>query len=472
LQVAKAKVEFSEKWLLVVVERHILWSLWCIDFMKKATQEGHELVVLDLSKVRPRSVKKNSRYFLTKIYRKNRIERILKKACRDLKLEVVRPRGYEMKKSFSDVSPHIEYSNSFINGLDSQFFEEIGSRVTSETQLLPELLKNSKSVYDKAFEVTFRVILEKKVSKVVVPGGRTLIPNAVMSAAKKANVTSTVLEQVTSKSTRYHEFPSDFRQEMKFHQDEIDKVWMTGGPNKIQIAQDYLQRKLYGGQMGRNFSLQFNDQMELEVPSDKKLITIFVGSGFEMTPTAENVKSSHLGSQQQKRILQLFTRLALEFGFFVVLRGHPSTPGLEEMYAAEDLEWSKFSEEAGIIHLPSTSQIDSYKLMKQSALNVVYASTVGIDSIVLGANTLVLANTDWAHLVPEICANDEKSIRQRLHDFRRIVRVERIYPYAYYMECGGLQLSNVDISPDDRIFLDGKEVGEPRIPCLQNVIKR
>jgi hypothetical protein len=202
------------------------------------------------------------------------------------------------------------------------------------------------------------------------------------------------------------------------------------------------------------------------------LVTIFVGSGFEMTPTSEKGKRSQLGSQHQKEIFQLFCQIAGEFGFFVVLRGHPSTPGLEEMYAAEDLEWSRFCDDVGVMHLPSTSRLDSYKLMKQSSLNVVYASTVGIDSILLGANTLVLANTDWAHLVPDICAFDEESIRNRFHDFEKIVPVERVYPYAYYIECGGVKLPGVEIHPDGRIHLAGKEIGEPRFHYLQRIFHR
>jgi hypothetical protein len=461
-----------KKWLVVIVERHILWNLWCIDFLNKSVCTANQLVVLDLSKLRPKSRKKNSRFFLTKFYRKNRIENIVKRAYKNLQVEVIVPEYYLPRKGQSTDLPHRSNANSFLNGLDSQYFEELGERVVSESQLPQDLLRSSKNLFDSAFRLTTKAILEKNIIKVIVPGGRTLIPNAVMSAALNLNIECTVLEQVTSKSSSYLEFPSNFRQEMKFHQDEIDRLWLEGGPDKVEISKGYLQRKLFGGQMGRNFSLQFDSEIELVVPPEKKLVTIFVGSGFEMTPTSEKGKRSQLGSQHQKEIFQLFCQIAGEFGFFVVLRGHPSTPGLEEMYAAEDLEWSRFCDDVGVMHLPSTSRLDSYKLMKQSSLNVVYASTVGIDSILLGANTLVLANTDWAHLVPDICAFDEESIRNRFHDFEKIVPVERVYPYAYYMECGGVKLPGVEIHPDGRIHLAGKEIGEPRFHYLQRIFHR
>jgi hypothetical protein len=300
----------------------------------------------------------------------------------------------------------------------------------------------------------------------------SLDPSAVIAAAEHLGTPCTVLEQITSKSTRYFEFPLDFRKNLRPLQKEIDATWANGGSSKFEVAENYLNNKLRGGQQGRNFSLNFDSSIEISKPRNKKLAAVFVGSSFEMAPTEAEIESTQLGSEQQKNILRLFNKIAVENGFSVVLRGHPASAGLEKMYAAEDKEWADFCEENGIIHLPSFSKVDSYKLMKESDISVVYASSAGIDSIFLGANTLVLANTDWSHLVPELCSFDEQSIRNRFNDLKRLVDVSRIYPYAFYMECGGIKMSDVEYSNSGYLYFKGERIGAPRFKYLNKVFKR
>lgn len=461
----------DSKWMIVVVEKHELWTLWCIDFVQNAVKEKQDIIILDLSKFRARRLKNNSKHLLTRIYRKNRVENILRRIVLKHKVERVFPNLFDRFGS-----PKKEYhrfnSISFLNGLDSQYFEEIGSRVVSEAQLEPKILAHSKRIFDKVFEITTQVIIGRGITKVIVPGGRTLVPNAIIAGTQNMGIPCTVLEQATSKNTRYLEFPSDFRQNLKHYQLEIDSTWAKGDASKYEIAQSYLDNKLYGSQWGRNHSAKFDTSIEIFKPKDKKLATIFVGAGFEMAPSNVDIQDSDYGRNQQKRILQIFVNVALENGFQIILRGHPSSAGLERMYAAEDEEWAEFCDQNRITHFTSTSKVDSYKLMKTSSINVVYGSTAGIDSIILRANTLVLANIDWAHLVPELCAFDEQSIRNRFSSFERIVDVKKIYPYAYFMERGGIEMSGVEYSSEGTLCFEGQKIGTPRIKFLERIFKR
>jgi len=463
--------QVDSKWMIVVVEKHVLWSLWCIDFVQNAVKEKQDIIILDLSGFRLRRYKNNSKYLLTRLYRKNHIENILRRIALKQKVEIIFPNFLDRfgspKKEF-----HRENSLSFLNGLDSEYFGDIGARIVSESQLKPKIRTHAMLIYNKVFKITTKVITERGITKVIVPGGRTIIPNAIIAGTKNMGVQCTVLEQATSKSTRYFEFSLDFRQNLKPHQLEIDSTWVNGDASKYEIAQNYIGNKLYGSQWGRNYSLKFDNSIEILKPENKKVAAIFVGTGFEMVPSDVDIKDTHLGSDQQKRILQIFVNIALENSFSVVLRGHPSSPGLEKMYATEDEEWAEFCDKNKITHFSSISKVDSYKLMKTSSINVVYGSTAGIDSIIFGANTLILADIDWAHLVPELCAFDEQSIRNRFSSFERIVDVKKIYPYAYYMECGGIEMSNVECLPDGTMYFEGQEVGAPRIKSLQKILNR
>ena len=470
---AKGELRQAEKsTMVVIIDRHVLWSLWCLDFLQRAVQDGGKVLVLDLSNLRPKRHKRNSRHILTKVYRKNRIESILSRTFKSLKIEVIAPSIAKVKIETLGMVPHKEESLSFVNGLDSEYFEEVGAHITNELQVSPKVLRHSRNVYDKAYKITVDTITKEKITKVVLPGGRTLVPNAVIAAAKSQETLCTLLEQATAKSSRYLEYAIDFRQNTNAHQLEINRAWSQGGPMKFQIAKDYLEAKLYGGQMGRNFSLQFDSNLDIEVPFNRKLASIFVTSGFEMVPSEFDSQINHLGKKHQMQVFKLFIQIASENGFMTVVRGHPASIGYEKMYAAEDLEWIEFCKENNVQYISSTSKIDTYKLIKQSAINVVYASTVGIDSIILGQNTLVLGNVDWGHLVPEICAFDEYAIRERFESLDRIVNVEKIYPYAFYMDSGGIEISNMEYLQDGSIRYEGQKISEERFPLLQKLLKR
>jgi hypothetical protein len=461
----------NNKWLVVIVERHTLWNMWCIDIIENSVREEVDIEILDLSAFRLLRYQKNSRYLLSKLYRKNRIENILRRVAKQHDTKIITPSILERIKS-SKRDFHRENYVSFLNGLDSQYFEEMGIRIISEAQIAPRKLIHAIRVYNKVTEIVMRTINERGITKVIVPGGRTLIPNAVIAGSQNLGTPCSILEQITSKSTRYFEYPLDFRQNRDSLQREIDETWAKGGSSKFEVARNHLENKLRGDQLGFNFTKTFDSTLDILNPEAKKLAVIFVSSGFEMVPTEVEKNSTQLGSDHQKEIVRTFSKIALEHGFSVVLRGHPPSAGFEKMYAAEDRGWADLCNEIGIVHLPSFSKFDSYKLMEQSDVNVVYASTAGIDSILLGANTLVLGNTDWSHLVPELCAFDEQSIRNRFSSFERIVDVKRIYPYAFFMECGGIKMSDVEYTSLGKLHFKGKEIGAPRFKFLEVIFKR
>lgn len=464
--------EGPNKWIIVIVERHALWTLWCLDFLQNATKEKQEIEILDLSSFRLIRHEGNSRYLLTKIYRKNRIESIVRRVASRYNIKIITPRISD-RLCFPKEEVLKENFLSFLNGLDSQYFEEIGMRITDETQINSRIARQARRVFYRVIKVISRTIKERGITKVIVPGGRTLIPNAVISGTQRLGISCTVLEQITSKSTRYFEFELDFRKDLRPRQREVEDLWAKSGDFKYEVAQNYLDNKLRGEQGSFNFSAKFDSTIEIVKPQNKKLAAIFVGTGFEMAPMEVEPKITDLGMKQQKDMIRIFTKIARENGFSVVLRGHPPSAGLEKMYAAEDKEWAEFCYENEITHFPSNSNVDSYNLMKVSDINVVYGSSAGIDSIILEANTLILANTDWTHLVPELCAFDEQEIRNRFQSIERPVDVKRLYPYAFYMERGGIKISNAEYDPYENIlYFEGHQIGAPRFRYLEKIFKR
>jgi hypothetical protein len=48
-----------------------------------------------------------------------------------------------------------------------------------------------------------------------------------------------------------------------------------------------------------------------------------------------------------------------------------------------------------VVEIPADSDIDTYRLIEDSALNIVWSSTVGLESIARQRPTLVLGNPHW-----------------------------------------------------------------------------
>lgn len=460
------------KILVVIPDNSAYWILWCIDFINKAIEMNRKITILDLRGFTLERLDRNSRHRLYKFSRKNRIESILQGIVDEHGIEFILPNDLHSSNSTFALRNVKNAEVSFLNGLDSQYFEEIGERIVSESQIDLHFLFKAKSIFRSVIVATMLAIREKEIDSVVVPGGRTLIPAAVIVACEDSNVPCTILEATSSDPLAYLSYPTNFRHNNQFIQSEIERNWAEADSSKYETAKIYLNQKLYPKRLhDLDFSTSFNDEITFETSSSKKIASIFVGTGFEMVPTEVISNDVEISKRRQEETIKTFCTIAKEENFKVVLRGHPPTIGRESLYAMEDKEWSRFCSDLDIIYIPSNSGMNSYSLMGSSDIVAIYVSSAGIDSIILGSDTLVLGNADFAHLVPELCAFDETSIKSRLRMQTPPVDIEKIYPYAFFMATGGVKVANASITARNTLLYRGKEVGAPRIGFLTNHLK-
>ena len=461
------------KHLLVIPDNSAYWTLWCIDFIKKAINGNDEIIILDLRGFIPRRYDGNSRHILYKLNRKNRVEAILRKLVAQNNIELLRPRDRSHSYLPNGIIRMKNEGVTFLNALDSQYFEEVNERIVSESQLEAQFLSRATSIYDRVSSITSQVLVEKDIRSLTIPGGRTLIPTAAIAAAQNLGIPCSILEAAPIVPLAYLEYPANFRHNNQFIQGEIDRCWRNADNLKYEIAKEYLDQKLYPKDRGDlDFFNSFVDEKSLPISQDKKLAAIFVGSGFEMVPTEPIADDIEISKRRQEQIIRLFCKVARENGFKVVLRGHPPTKGREGLFEIEDKVWSRFCVENGATYLASNSGINSYKLMCESKINAVYASSAGIDSIIQGTNTVVLGNADFAHLVPELCAFDEDAIRRRFASDKLVVNIEKLYPYAFFMATSGIRVSGASISASKTLIYNGKEIGAPRTRLLSGLMKK
>jgi hypothetical protein len=99
----------------------------------------------------------------------------------------------------------------------------------------------------------------------------------------------------------------------------------------------------------------------------------------------------------QYAAFQVLQDLAVLHEYDLVLKYHPikDTHKQNTLSTANSLDWKTFSLNENVLEIPPDSNVDTYKLIHDADLNIVWSSTVGLESIARGRPTLILGNTHW-----------------------------------------------------------------------------
>lgn len=87
-------------------------------------------------------------------------------------------------------------------------------------------------------------------------------------------------------------------------------------------------------------------------------------------------------------------------GYRLILKYHPYPRGVKfkNRKKSNNLDWGSVRIDPEVIQLNEESQVDTYELIANSDLNVVWSSTVGLESLARLRPTLVLGNTHWLNM--------------------------------------------------------------------------
>ena len=128
-------------------------------------------------------------------------------------------------------------------------------------------------------------------------------------------------------------------------------------------------------------------------------------------------------------------RVSRRLHFDLVLKLHPnrfdSTSAIDS--ELEQNEWmNKVSRKTKVI--AKNSDIDTYQLLNDADLNVVWNSTVGVESIARGKPTLVLGNAHWLNLEWNTHAWDEPQLLKRIQNNSWPVGPGELLPWFWYLK--------------------------------------
>jgi hypothetical protein len=151
--------------------------------------------------------------------------------------------------------------------------------------------------------------------------------------------------------------------------------------------------------------------------------------------------------KNQYEAFMALEKVCHNLGLNLVLKLHPNRfdSNSKEDSELERNEWiDKISQNTRII--PKNSDIDTYKLLNDADLNVVWNSTVGIEAIARCKPTLVLGNAHWLNLKWNIHAWNELQLLKRIEEKVWSVDPEELLPWFWYLRNFGVDCCFTSIS--------------------------
>ena len=449
------------KILVVIPSMSIIWNVWCMDYAVKAQKSGECVTILDLSDLNPAYFSSSIRRTTRKIFRKNRIERIVKAISEENGINYHTSSHFQ-KKVGNLSNLNLGLTERFWDAIDSKYATIIGKRIRNQDDIDPELLRLEEHFYNLTANIVTKVCSGQRFDEVIVANGLQGIAGSVVAATEAIGIPLGVLELVSDARWAYQVHPSSLREDPKFLQDDIQNHWELAGYSKYAVAESVLNEKLTGKRAGTvswtSSFLPINES--LDIP-DSKLAVMFPTSDFER-PISSHLDKNATFHGSQLEAFSAFSDIAVRLGYSLIVRGHPHPKNPIKGQMEDDI-WQLFCEEKSIQYIPSGSTTNSYDLMMKSSLNVSYLSSCTLDSIILGRNTMALARRDFTNLIPEICAFTPLEIEEKLKGENLTIDISRIYPWAFHYKTAGEEVTLFEISDENgEVFYKGQKVDAVR----------
>jgi hypothetical protein len=450
----------SKNVLIVIPDASTLWHVWCLDHAVKTLKAGNCVSILDLSNLNPSYFRKPARRLLRKFFRRYRFDKISESISRENNITYLTSSSFgSVEGNLRDISER--YSVRFWDAIDSKYATIIGRRIRNQADINPKLLGLEKYLFNLASDIVIKACSAQRYDHIVVANGLQGIAGSVVATADILGMPVEVLESVSDARFSYQAYPSDFRENPKFLQDDIQQHWDKGESSKYEVAEEALAEKLFGKRAGTiSWSSLFAPSKESLVKQNSKVAVMFPTSDFER-PISSHLDKNTTFQGSQLVAFATFSEIAKRYGYALIVRGHPHSDTIKMQM--EDKIWSQFCEEKSIQYIPSSSKTNSQDLMLNSSLNVSYLSSCTLDSIILGRNSLALARQGFTNLIPEICAFTPLEIEIKLAEPNLKIDKSRIYPWAYHYRTAGEDVTLFDMMDDNGdIFYNGKKIDEVR----------
>ena len=330
-------------------------------------------------------------------------------------------------------------------------FSAIASVKHSTSFDLHEVLPLIKHFFSLGFEIYERIeaeILQFNPTHILTTNDRLVGSAIAISLAKKYSRIGTILYW-GSDANKIQDYANTLY-DSKQWQSHITLNWENNPPTLLDL--EALQMEINRLADGPNEnSRKYTHEHILGKTIQKKRITCIFYAQSEHEHSGHFIPKTigRFANQYEAfKALQEATYLA---GFDLYLKYHPIKRGskLKSKQNSYSLDWKSISLMAHVQEIGSDSDLDTYQLIDDADFNIVWSSTVGLESIARERPTIILGDPYWLNLSWGIHAWSSSQLNQLLNSQISHPSKEILMPYLWHAKNFGSDMKYFRLSGDD-----------------------
>lgn len=367
-----------------------------------------------------------------------RIKKMAKKFDLDLQHKFIKAKQKKLIKNFESIDDLKNYSvDEFrIGALVYSFlcgkYQSTNFYIDNNKKFVRYLINYGLRVY----EQVNTDIQTFNPSLILVVNDRIISSAAAISAARKNKINANIYYWGSSTDTiiEYSESLYSFDEWSRKIESNWRELKSENKINKEIIKSDFIKTYTHKSADAVEFQAMATPGTKFFQAEKKKLAVLYAASEWEHSPVFTNRNDNDEFSDQYTGFFNVVRYLLAE-DWEAVLKLHPTRRGEFDKNALS--EWDSLKSLNGVTILEKDTNIDTYELIEQADLNIVWESNVGLECIARGKPTLILGDPFWAGKLSDFRIKNLKQLKDFITFNNFIVNVEDVIPYHTYIKSFG-----------------------------------
>ncbi len=436
--------------------------------------EGSEVTWVNLSHFESSKHELNQKSWINEFRFKNPrkiVSRLLESHGIATEKQIVPRVNLRGRVHFNSVAELRNYEELGLN-LGAIVFSAIASKYKSTSFTIDEVssevnyfMKFARSAYNRLEEVTDSY----KPDLILTTNDRLIGSSLALQIARNRNVDSRVIYWGSS-SDRYQIYKSSLYDSREWFA-HTSKNWEVNHPSITEASElDERISKATSSPSIDSLSFTKGQTKGLSVNFPEKTCVFYAQSEYEHSPYLASRISNRFPNQYLAftQLMKICERL----NYKLILKYHPvrNLDARTKDLKGEISDWLDVDIHDSVLQLLPDSKVDTYELIQTSDCNVVWTSTVGIESILRGKKTIVLGDTHWLNLDWGIHAWNAQDLENQLRDADPRLNSVDLRPWYWFISNFGafFQYSTLQ---DGNLTINGQGVLLPRIwlKCIRKL---
>jgi hypothetical protein len=234
---------------------------------------------------------------------------------------------------------------------------------------------------------------------------------------------------------------------------EIDKI----SKNPSEDSKSFLKDQIQGKRLKLNFPT----------------CVFYAQSEYEHSPhIAANITGRFRNQYEAFRALM---KICKELNINLILKHHPRRNGHSDdsIFSGGASDWATVGIEDWVLQLPADSDIDTYALIEDAMVNVVWTSTVGLESILREKKTIILGDCHWLDLDFQLNCWNIDTLRATLSGKGATISKYRLLPWYWFIKNYGAPFEYLTMRGSNLVINNSIYVLKPRplIKTLSRIMR-